>query len=222
MLKSQPDWLAAAQGLVDGCAALAQPEARIALMESVCSGLGDALYPAFVNLLCHIERHGEPEAQALVADTLVHALSSGRLPSGRLAAWGGALRPVGEGYGHARSLGPIEYLCAWHAQPSGREPLSASAFDAALQPLLRLVGGSRSARALYCAKLRADAQDPLGGSWSRTARQAMLALADAWDGGVAADEVVARCLAALNERAGLGALSGLGAGWPASGLPAAR
>ncbi|MED5620392.1 hypothetical protein [Ideonella sp. BN130291] len=204
MLKAQPDWLAAAQALVDGCEALPRPQDRITLMETVCQGLGDALYPAFVNLLCHIERHGEPAVQALVAQTLVHALGSGRLPSGRLAAWGGALRPQG-GYGHARSLGPIEYLCAWHAQPSGREPLSASAFDAALQPLLRLVGTDPAARALYCAKLRADAQDPLGGSWSRSARQGVLALADAWEAALDAPEVVARCLAALNGGSGLGA-----------------
>jgi len=217
MLKPQPDWMGAAQALVEGCAALPQPQDRVALMEAVCIGLGDALYPAFVNLLCHIERHGEPAVQTLVAGTLVEALRSGRLPSGRLAAWGGAPKPLGQGYGHARSLGPIEYLCAWHAQPSGREPLSASAFDAALQPLLRLVGSDAAASRLYCAKLRADAQDPLGGSWSRSARQGMLALADAWEAGAAPVDVVGRCLAALNGAQGVGALAGLqGLG----GLPA--
>jgi hypothetical protein len=200
MLKPQPDWLAAAQALVDGLAALTGSQARTELMETVCSRLGDALYPAFVNLLCHIERQGEPAVQVLVADALVDALRSGRLPSGRLAAWGTALHGGGEGpaYGHGRSLGPVEYLCAWHAQPSGREPLPANAFDAALQPLLRLVGSSPDARALYCAKLRADAQDPLGGSWSRSARQGVLALAQAWEAGASADDASASCLAALN------------------------
>jgi hypothetical protein len=211
MLKARPDWLGAAQALVEGCAVLGQPQDRVALMEAVCLGLGDALYPAFVNLLCHIERQGEPDVQALVAGTLVEALRCGRLPSGRLAAWGAALRPQSPGYGHARSLGPIEYLCAWHAQPSGREPLSASAFDAALQPLLRLADSEAAARRLYCAKLRADAQDPLGGSWSRAARQGVLALADAWDGGAAPAEVVERCLAALHDAhdgSSLGSLRG--------------
>ena len=51
---------------------------------------------------------------------------------------------------------------------------------------------------IYCAKLRADAQDPLGGSWSRSARQGVLALADAWEAGAPADDVAASCLAALN------------------------
>ncbi|MEW6703888.1 MAG: hypothetical protein AB1430_03445 [Pseudomonadota bacterium] len=215
MLKSRPEWLAAAQALVEGCAVLAHTADRVALMEAVSLGLGDRLYPAFVNLLCHIERHGEPAVQALVADTLVHALRSGRLPSGRLAAWGSALRP-GQGYGHTRSLGPVEYLCSWHAQPSGREPLSASAFDAALQPLLRLVGSDATARALYCAKLRADAQDPLGGSWSRSARQGVLALADAWQAEAAPDEVVRRCLAALNGAEGTSSLHRLAQGSPSA------
>lgn len=201
-LKAAPNWLGAAQALVDGFAALGTAEQRLTLMEAVCDGLGDALYPAFVNLLCHIERHGDEPVQTLVADTLVQALRSGRLPSGRLAAWG-ALRPRGEGFGHERSLGPIEYLCAWHAQPSGRQPLSASAFDAALQPLLRLVASSTAARSLYCAKLRGDAQDPLGGAWARNTRGGILALADAWDAGLPADEVVARCLGALNGGGGL-------------------
>ena len=196
MLKPQPDWLAAAQALVDGLGALREAHERTELMESVCSGLGDGLYPAFVNLLCHIERQGEPAVQVLVADALVQALRSGRLPSGRLTAWGTAQPDAA--FGHGRSLGPVEYLCAWHAQPSGREPLPATAFDAALQPLLRLVSTSTEARALYCAKLRADAQDPLGGSWSRSARQGVLALADAWESGAPADNVAASCLAALN------------------------
>ncbi len=209
MLKPQPDWLAAAQALVDGLGALPDPQGRTELMETVCLQLGDALYPAFVNLLCHIERQGEPGVQALVADALVQALRSGRLPSGRLAAWGTALQGGSDGgaaFGHGRSLGPVEYLCAWHAQPSGREPLPANAFDAALQPLLRLVEASPDARALYCEKLRADAQDPLGGSWSRSARQGVLALADAWQGGASADDVAASCLAALNGGSSLGRL----------------
>ncbi len=209
MFKPQPDWLAAAQALVDGLQALPETQRRTELMETVCVGLGDALYPAFVNLLCHVERHGEPAVQALVADALVQALRSGRLPSGRLTAWGTALQGTGDagaGFGRSRSLGPIEYLCAWHAQPSGRMPLPASAFDAALQPLLRLVDASPGARGLYCTKLRGDAEDPLGGSWSRSARQGVLALAEAWESGAPAAEVAGSCLAALNDGSSLGRL----------------
>jgi hypothetical protein len=203
LLKPQPDWAGAAQSLIDGLAALANPQERVEFMEAVCLGLGEFLYPAFVSLLCHVERHGDDEVRRLAADALLDALGSGRLPSGRLAAWGGPGPAQATGYGHQRRLGPIEYLCAWHAQPSGRAPLPATAFDAALQPLLRLVDASPGARALYCAKLRGDAQDPLGGSWSRSARLGVLALADAWEARLAPDDVAARCLAALNEGSGL-------------------
>jgi len=206
LLKPNPDWIAAAQALADGVAALPASGPRVELLEAVCIGLGDALYPAFVNVLCHLGRHGEPHVQRLVADTLVQSLRSGRVPSGRLAAWGTALRVDAGAFGHERSLGPIEYLCAWHAQPSGRAPLPASAFDAALQPLLRLVDASPGAPALYCAKLRADANDPLVGAWSRSARQGVLALVDAWEAGLPAVDVAARCLAALNDGSSLARL----------------
>jgi hypothetical protein len=206
VLKPDPDWFAAAQALADGVATLPASDQRVELMEAVCLGLGDALYPAFVNLLCHLGRHGEPPVRRLVADTLVQALRSGRVPSGRVAAWGAALRADAAAFGRERSLGPIEYLCAWHAQPSGRSPLPASAFDAALQPLLQLVDASPGARALYCAKLRADVRDPLGGAWSRGARQGVLSLVDAWEAGLPPDDVAARCLAALNDGSGLALL----------------
>jgi len=206
LLKPNPDWIAAAQALADGVAVLPASEPRVELMEAVCLGLGDALYPAFVNMLCHLGRHGEPQVQRLVADTLVQSLRSGRVPSGRLAAWGTAQSADTAAFGQERNLGPIEYLCAWHAQPSGRTPLPASAFDAALQALLRLVDASPGARALYCAKLRADANDPLVGAWSRSARQGVLALAEAWEAGSPADDVAASCLAALNDGSALARL----------------
>jgi hypothetical protein len=125
-------------------------------------------------VLCRVGELGDPNAQKAVADVLVLALQSGRLPSGRHAAWGAA-------HGAAtRTMGPIEYLCAWHAQPDSRGPLNVAAFDRAARALLGLISHSDSARRLYCAKLVADAEDPLGGAWSRGTRQALQAMARTW------------------------------------------
>jgi hypothetical protein len=173
-LRADPDWYSAAEALIEGCVYLPTPEDRVRWLERLCLSLGDALYPAFLHVLCHIGDHGDPEAQKAVADVLVLALQSGRLPSGRHAAWGSM-------HGAAtRTMGPIEYLCAWHAQPGNLGQLNATAFDRAARALLGLVSHSDSARRLYCAKLIADSEDPLGGAWSRATRQALQAMARTW------------------------------------------
>ena len=87
-LLSQPRWAPAAQALVDGCTDLHDDEDRVALMAAVCEGLGDELYPAFLRVLWTIGQHGDHAACATIARTLVHALRTGRLPSGRRSAWG--------------------------------------------------------------------------------------------------------------------------------------
>ena len=79
-----------------------------------------------------------------------------------------------------RRLGPIEYLCAWVAQPGGAAPPSAPSFDRALRSLLALVATDDQARLLYCARLRAVADDPLSGTLTRATRDALLQLAAAW------------------------------------------
>ena len=171
--KPDPDWSGAAEVLIEGCAHLPTPEERVRWLERLCLSLGDALYPAFLQVLCRVGEHGDAAAQKAVADTLVLALQTGRLPSGRHAAWGAA-------HGTAtRAMGPIEYLCAWHAQPDGRGLLGATAFDRAARSVITLVSHSDMARRMYCAKLQADAQDPLGGAWSRGTRPALAAMAQA-------------------------------------------
>ena len=172
--RPDPDWSGAAEVLIEGCAHLPTADERVRWLERLCLTLGDALYPAFLHVLCRVGEHGDAAAQKAVADALVLALQSGRLPSGRHAAWGAT-------HGAAtRAMGPIEYLCAWHAQPDSRGPLGAPAFDRAARPLLALVSHSDAARRLYCAKLMNDAEDPLGGAWSRNTRQALQAMARAW------------------------------------------
>ena len=154
--RPDPDWSGAAEVLIEGCAHLPTPEERVRWLERLCLSLGDTLYPAFLQVLCRVGEHGDAAAQKAVADTLVLALQTGRLPSGRHTAWGAT-------HGAAtRAMGPIEYLCAWHAQPDNRGPLAATAFDRAARAVLGLVSHSDTARRMYCAKLLADAEDPLG------------------------------------------------------------
>jgi len=176
-LKAAPDWAAAAQLLVDGCAQAPGLRYRVELLERLCLALGDALYPAFLHVLAVVGERGTPAAQAAVADALVDALRSGRLPAGRRAAWG-ASRRVEQALGSA--LGPVEYLCAWYAEPQGADRPSAVRFDQALRALLNLLAHSPRASAHYVARLRALADDPIDGTLSRSARAALRALADAW------------------------------------------
>jgi hypothetical protein len=197
-LRAQPDWDAAAQTLINGCSALATQDQRVRFMDRVCFSLGDQLYPAFLKLLCMVSDHGDDEARRAVAQTLVHALSTGRMPSGRLNAWGGHAIDGRPASAHTRSLGPIEYLCAWHSQQSGSEPLPAAAFDTATKAVISLVSTDPQARALYCAKLRQDIDDPLGGSLTRTTRAGLSALVAAWEGGGSPDVVVQSLLNALH------------------------
>jgi hypothetical protein len=174
LLRGHPDWHGAAEVLIEGCAHLPTEEARVRWMERLCLTLGDALYPAFLKVLCHVGEHADPGAQQAVAETLVSAMASGRLPSGRHMAWGSARG------GGVRDKGPVEFLCAWYAQPEVASPLPVSAFDRAARALLSLVSHSDSAKQLYCTRLLADAEDPLDGHWPRATRQALRVMARAW------------------------------------------
>src|SRR5262249_29360387 len=85
-LLAEPRWANAAQALVDGCVDLPNDEDRVALLAAVCEGLGDDLYPAFLRVLAIVGKNGDHGARAAVANALVHALRTGRLPSGRRSA----------------------------------------------------------------------------------------------------------------------------------------
>ena len=211
--RPEPDWSGAAEVLIEGCAHLPTPEERVRWLERLCLSLGDALYPAFLQVLCRVGEHGDAAAQKAVADTLVLALQTGRLPSGRHAAWG-ATRGAGA-TGGTRAMGPIEYLCAWHAQPDGRGPLGATAFDRAARALLGLVSHSDTARRMYCAKLLADADDPLGGAWSRGTRPALAAMARTWGAGASPERAAADAVDAFlaELKRGSGSVSQAAAGW---------
>jgi len=204
-LVNDPRWPQAAQALVDGCIDLQNDEDRVALLIAVCDGLGDELYPAFLRVLWTVGRCGNHAACAAVSNALVHSLRTGRLPSGRRGAWGAQV-PAHPGYGHMRNLGPLEYLCAWHAQAAPEGAMSAEQFHGAARALMELIASSDEARRLYCEKLLADVDDPIGGALTRQTRHALRELAVAWAAGASAFDASARFLAALPQAAG-GALS---------------
>lgn len=174
-LRARPDWRAAAQHLIDGCAYLPDAAARVELLERLCTALGDELYPALLGVLCTVGERAAPPARRAVAGALVEGLRSGRVPSGRRPAWGAS------GAASMRSLGPIEYLCAWYAQGGGAQPPSASSFDRAMRSLLSLVGASDEARLMYAQRLTAVADDPLSGTLTRSTRDGLRQLATRWE-----------------------------------------
>ncbi len=212
-LLQDPHWLAAARALISGCIDLRDSDARVDLLDAISRALGDELYPAFLRVLAEVGRHGEHDARAAVALALVHALRTGRLPSGRRGAWGGSASLGSNRLG--RSLGPLEYLCAWAGQAESFTHLMQREFEASAEAVMTLVEASPEARALYCEKLAADAEDPIEGALSRSTRRAMLALARSWEGGAPAAEAVARFVDELTRDASPRWPTGLGSsGWP--------
>lgn len=194
-LRAQPDWHEAARTLIEGCCTLPAGDARVRWLEQLCLALGDALYPAFLRVLCLVGEHGEPLAQRAVAAALTEAMASGRLPAGRQSAWGGG--PA------TRREGPLEFLCAWYLQPGAGHGLSAPAFDRSARALLDLLGRDDRAHRLYRQRLQAAADDPMEGAWSRRDRAALQALAAAWQPGAGAGPAVDAFLRAARGPGGL-------------------
>ncbi|ASJ70515.1 hypothetical protein [Granulosicoccus antarcticus] len=180
VLKKNPDWHAAAQDLISGLCSLDDKEERIELLESVCVKLGDRLYPAFLQILHVIDEYADDEARSIMASTLVNCLQTGRLPSGKLAAWGSSSYTGDSAFGQSRRLGPIEFVCAWYAQPSTETPMSQQQFSIILNSLLSLVSSNSNAKQLYCQKLISDAEDPMGGSLSKQTRAGLIDMTQIW------------------------------------------
>jgi hypothetical protein len=180
-LKPNPDWHGAAQRLVSGCLTLDTDDERVELMEKFCISLGDELYPTFLQILCIIGQQGDNSAQVLITDTLVRSLLIGRLPSGRLAAWGANTYSPNILMGKSRSFGPIEYLLLWYAQPSGRPSLPIRRFQNAAFDLLSLINSNPKARALYCKRLLTDLDEFMDGTMSNRSRVAILAFLKTWE-----------------------------------------
>lgn len=201
-LLEHPRWQPPAQALVEGCLDLNDDESRVELLASVCDGLGDALYPAFLRILAMVGSYGDHPARAAVAGALVHAIRTGRVPGGRRGAWGADTSfGTRSGYGIVRTLDPLEYLCAWHAQAEPPGAIGAPQFQAAARSLMDLVASHPDARQLYCEKLLADVDDPLGGALTRRTRAALRALATEWSAGASSFDASTSFLAALHEPA---------------------
>lgn len=197
-LLAEPRWAQAAQALISGCVDLGPgQDSAVALMDTVCTGLGEQLYPAFLRVLAEINQRGEYAARAAVAQTLAQALSQGRLPSGTRPAWGapglGARR---------RSLGPIEYLClsAWAQQ--GAAELAPAQFQTLAGAVMELMDCAPDARRLYAGHLAAVADDPLDGTLPREVRAALRELAQAWHGHADASAACAVFVARLRRAPG--------------------
>lgn len=179
-LKPIPNWHGAAQGLVDGLQSLETPVEKITLMERMCVQLGDSLYPAFLQILFTLEQHADSKAADIVSATLVECIRSGRLPSGRLSAWGSSGLTGDSAFGQTRVLGPIEYACAWYVQGGTNYPLTLQQFTQIISSLLRLVSTNETAKNHYCLKLQGDIDDPISGALSNSTRNALQALIDSW------------------------------------------
>jgi hypothetical protein len=180
-LFNRPDWQMAAQRLVSGCFSLNTEDQRVELMESVCVGLGDELYPAFLHILCVIGQHGDHESRYLITDALVQSLLTGRLPSGKLAAWGASRFDPDALLGKTASLGPVEYLFIWYSQPSAVPPLPIQSFQQAAFDLLSLISSNTKAKRLYCKKLKSDIETPLDGCLTSKTKCAIEAFVQTWE-----------------------------------------
>lgn len=175
-LLAEPRWAEAAQALIGGCVDLGPREdGAVALMETVCAGLGEQLYPAFLRVLAEVNLRGEYAARAAVAQTLTQALCQGRLPSGSRAAWGAA-------GGRRRSLGPVEYLCLAAWPQRGQSELSPQQFQTLASAVMELLDCDADARRLYADHLSAVADDPLDGTMPREVRAALRTFAQNWRG----------------------------------------
>ena len=177
---TKPDWSGAASELVRAFVQFPSMEDRLRVLEKLCLSLEDQLYPAFLQILLMIDLHGDAESKRLVSETLAHAVSIHRLPEGKVSAWGSSTPADSSRFGLRRSLGPLEYLCSWYAQPSALQPLSGAAFRTAMSGLLSLINTCDQARTLYQEKLLSEANAPLTGALTGQTRNGIGELALHW------------------------------------------
>lgn len=194
-IEVQPDWNAASYELANQLQQLNDLNSRVELLDSLCNRLGPAMYPAFLQLLFYIEHHADADVQKRLTDTLAYAMSTGRLPSGTLPAWGSTSSTTSNRYRPSHALGPIEFLCAWYAQPTSLPQLHDTTFDGALSALMRLVDSNRAAQKMYCYNLNMDAINHSIGMFSRATRKGITKLAKAWNANGSSDKLAAQFIA---------------------------
>lgn len=214
-LAAQPDWHGAAQELVNQFAELPDPDDRISLLESFCDRLGGSLYPAFLQILYVIERHAEQPCKKEFIATVCHGLSTGRLPSGKLPAFGSNPSSA-SAYGQTRLLGPLEFLVAWYSQSTNLPSLSEQQFTKLSTHLIQLFSTNEEAAELYKLKLQNDISNPVAGALSSRTREGIAVLVDSWQKRLPEAEIAQACLKAceapkqqLHELGNLGAFGQL-------------
>lgn len=198
-LKTQPNWHAAAQALIDSLSVQDHDDERMDFLETLCHDLGKQLYPAFIHMLYFVEKSGTRRAHELIGNTLVGCLLSGRLPSGETSAWGAGVKnslPGNQagGFSHQRRLGPIEYIIAWHMQSGTASELTNQQFTEALSSLLRLVNADEKAALLYRQHIEFQLSDPVGGVFDQATRNALQSLCSNWANNLAPHNVADLCL----------------------------
>ncbi|CBL45964.1 Hypothetical protein HDN1F_23810 [gamma proteobacterium HdN1] len=184
-------WVAASMDLSMGLAAL----------KRVAQSGGDLAYPRFLKMLLIISESDDRVGQARIAQILAGGLRSMDMPSGSLSAWGASyfgqasqntvisastLRSV-----PLRRWGPVEYLTLWFCQKTQRPYLSDHAFRKSLSSLITLVNMDDEARLLYPQKIIEQLSSGSEGACTRSARQRLQALSEAWAAGSAPDSIAA-------------------------------
>jgi len=188
-LADTPDWVGAAEDLLSSFLSLDNIDDRLEVMDAVCRRLEQGLYPAFLHILFIIEQHASENEKLLVTSTFLHALHNDRLPEGRIPAWGADTAYTNSGFGHGRSLGPLEFTCAWFSQPGGLPQLSAQEFETITSSFIRLFSITPDIRKNYCERLIRVSEDTISGSLSSTTRIALRRIAERWREGAAAPDL---------------------------------
>lgn len=197
-------WRAAAARLVGVLRAADDEELRLSVLKRVARGFGEHGYPAFLKLLMIVADSHDHDARRLLASSLAVALRRADLPGGQLTSWGAsrfwtlqqpfpADQLPGNVYGLAprRQLGPLEYLTVWYCQRTQRPLLSEASFRLALCSLIRLIELDADARERYARKLQTDAEDEVEGTYTRTTRARLAAMAAAWRAGEPPEAIAA-------------------------------
>jgi hypothetical protein len=179
-LSNKTDWHKTARLLLSSFVSLDSIDDRVRILDKLCSRLDGGLYPAFLHILYVIEQSADDYCKKLVSDTFYFAITSGRLPAGKVPAWGAGETIGDSSYGHVRRLGPVEFTCAWYAQPGGLPPLQADSFKTIASSLIRLFSINDNTHSLYCQKIIADSNDTISGTLSANTRQALSDLAHRW------------------------------------------
>ena len=203
----QPDWHGAASELVHAFVQFDSMEDRLRILEKLCLSLEENLYPAFLQILLMVERHGDEPAKALVSETLAYAVSIQRIPAGKMSAWGSS-SPIASGsFASYRSLGPLEYLCSWYAQPNALQPLTAAGFRTAVSGLLSLINTCKEGQEMYQQKILSDSGDSLTGALTGQTRSGLLELVSLWEQGQPPEKCIDAFLDSIGNQHSLGDLT---------------